>query len=157
MPDEEVFAAPDENTEVNVSEVKTENNEPAEAVEAQYETEVKQNENVPVKREEKRIEYSYELDGVVAVEGVVELMQEGYAFLRSSDFNYLSSPDDVYVSQSQIKSIGLKTGDTVKGYIRPTRENEKYYPMIRIEYVNGLPPEKSEIGCPSTFSHHSFQ
>lgn len=95
-----------------------------------------------IKKEERRIEYSYELEGVVAVEGVVELMPEGYAFLRSSDFNYLSSPDDVYVSQSMIKSIGLKTGDTVKGYIRPTRENEKYYPLVRIELVNGLPADK---------------
>jgi transcription termination factor Rho len=69
-------------------------------------------------------------------------MPEGYAFLRSSDFNYLSSPDDVYVSQSQIKSIGLKTGDTVKGFIRPTRENEKYYPLVKIDFVNGLPAEK---------------
>ncbi len=95
-----------------------------------------------IKKEERRIEYSYELEGVVPVEGVVEMMPEGYAFLRSSDFNYLSSPDDVYVSQSQIKNIGLKTGDTVRGYIRPTRENEKYYPLVRIEHVNGLPADK---------------
>ncbi len=102
----------------------------------------KTSEPTPVKKEEKKIEYSYELDGVVSVEGVVEIMPEGYAFLRSSDFNYLSSPDDVYVSQSQIKNIGLKTGDTVKGFIRPTRENEKYYPLTRIEQVNGLSPER---------------
>jgi transcription termination factor Rho len=96
----------------------------------------------PQKKEEKKPEYSYELEGAVSVEGVVEMMPEGYAFLRSSDFNYLSSPDDVYVSQGQIKNIGLKTGDTVRGYIRPTRENEKYYPLVRIELVNGLPAEK---------------
>lgn len=92
-------------------------------------------------KEEKKI-YTYILDGIVEVEGVLEIMPEGYGFLRSSDFNYLASPDDVYVSQSQIRSLGLRTGDTVTGYIRPTRDNEKFYPLIRIDYVNGLEPEK---------------
>lgn len=103
------------------------------------------------KKEEKRQEYSYELDGVVTVEGVVELMPEGYGFLRSSDFNYLNSPDDVYVSQSQVKSIGIKTGDTIKGTIRPTRENEKYYPLVKILEVNGLSPERIRDRIPFDF------
>lgn len=92
-------------------------------------------------KEEKKI-YPYILNGVVEVEGVLEIMAEGYGFLRSSDFNYLSSPDDVYLSLSQIRSLGLRTGDTVVGYIRPTRENEKYYPLVRVELVNGLEPDK---------------
>ncbi len=101
----------------------------------------KQDEKQIAKKEPRKFEYSYELEGVVSVEGVLEIMPEGYGFLRSSDFNYLNSPDDVYISQSQIKSIGLKTGDTIVGYIRPTRDNEKYYPLIKIKHVNGLPPE----------------
>ncbi len=93
-------------------------------------------------KEIKKTEYPYILNGIVMAEGVIEIMPEGYGFLRSSDFDYLTSPDDVYVAQSQVKSIGLKTGDTVKGYIRPTHENERYYPMVRIELVNGFPVEK---------------
>jgi len=111
-------------------------------IEVEEQTKEKQEEKQPLKKEPKRIEYSYELEGVVSVEGVLEIMPEGYGFLRSSDFNYLSSPDDVYVSQSQIKSIGLKTGDTIVGYIRPTRDNEKYYPLVKIERVNGLPSDQ---------------
>jgi transcription termination factor Rho len=68
-------------------------------------------------------------------------MPENYGFLRSPDYNYLASPDDVYVSQSQIKHIGLKTGDTIKGTVRPPREGEKYFPLVKIEEINGLPPE----------------
>jgi transcription termination factor Rho len=140
MPDEDIIP---EVTEHEVPAVSTETAVPVEVtVEAVLPEIPEQKPIEQPKKEERKIEFSYELDGVVAVEGVVELMPEGYAFLRSSDFNYLSSPDDVYVSQSQIKSIGLKTGDTVKGYIRPTRENEKYYPLVRIELVNGLPAEK---------------
>ncbi len=146
MPEEDLFsvheiAAIEKNQETS-EEIQTESVDTE--VLSLYASEAKEETQPPPvqKKEEKRPEYSYELDGVVAVEGVVELMPEGYGFLRSSDFNYLSSPDDIYVSQSQIKSIGLKTGDTVKGYIRPTRENEKYYPLVRIELVNGLPPEK---------------
>lgn len=140
MPEEEITVDVIE-TPIETKESGTESTISDEAIEITDVAEPKQSEQAP-KKEEKRIEYSYELEGVVSVEGVVELMPEGYAFLRSSDFNYLSSPDDVYVSQSQIKSIGLKTGDTVKGFIRPTRENEKYYPLTKIELVNGLPPEK---------------
>lgn len=88
--------------------------------------------------EKKRDEYSFEFEGIVSSEGVLEIMQDGYGFLRSSDYNYLNSPDDIYVSQSQIKLFGLKTGDTVKGTIRPPKESEKYFPLIKVELINGL-------------------
>jgi transcription termination factor Rho len=78
-----------------------------------------------------------DFDGVVSNEGVLELMQDGYGFLRSSDYNYLASPDDIYVSPSQIKLLGLKTGDTVKGQIRPPKEGEKYFALLKVETVNG--------------------
>jgi len=82
----------------------------------------------------------FEFDGIIESEGVLEIMQDGYGFLRSSDYNYLSSPDDIYVSQSQIKLFGLKTGDTVRGNVRPPKEGEKYFPLIRISLINGLDP-----------------
>ncbi len=82
----------------------------------------------------------YEFDGIITAEGVLEIMPDGYGFLRSSDYNYLNSPDDIYVSQSQIKLFGLKTGDTVKGGIRPPKENEKYFPLIKVEQINGRIP-----------------
>jgi transcription termination factor Rho len=86
-------------------------------------------------------EPDFEFDGIINTEGVLEMMQEGYGFLRSSDFNYLSSPDDVYVSQSQIRLFGLKTGDTVLGTVRPPKEGEKYFPLIKVDKINGLDPK----------------
>ena len=83
-----------------------------------------------------------EFDGVIENEGVLEIMQDGYGFLRSSDYNYLASPDDIYVSPSQIKLFGLKTGDTVKGQIRPPKEGEKYFALLRVESVNGKTTEE---------------
>lgn len=83
----------------------------------------------------------YNFDGIVTSEGVLETMPDGYGFLRSSDYNYLSSPDDIYVSQNQIKSFGLKTGDTVVGTIRPPKEGEKYFPLLKVIEVNGRQPE----------------
>ena len=83
----------------------------------------------------------YEFDGIVTNTGVLEILQDGYGFLRSSDFNYLNSPDDVYVSQSQIKLFGLKTGDTVTGTIRPPKEGEKYFPLIKVLEINGRSPQ----------------
>lgn len=141
MPEEEITPEVEVTSEGYIKPAESDIRTGEETVETIEVVETKPTEQTP-KKEERKLEYSYELEGVVSVEGVVELMPEGYAFLRSSDFNYLSSPDDVYVSQSQIKSIGLKTGDTVKGFIRPTRENEKYYPLTKIELVNGLSPEK---------------
>lgn len=83
-----------------------------------------------------------DFDGVIANEGVLEIMQDGYGFLRSSDYNYLASPDDIYVSPSQIKLFGLKTGDTVKGLIRPPKEGEKYFALLKVESVNGKTTEE---------------
>jgi transcription termination factor Rho len=83
----------------------------------------------------------FEFEGIVTNTGVLEILQDGYGFLRSSDFNYLNSPDDIYVSQSQIKLFGLKTGDTIKGTIRPPKEGEKYFPLIKVLEINGRSPE----------------
>lgn len=84
---------------------------------------------------------NYEFEGIIETEGVLEIMPDNYGFLRSSDFNYLSSPDDVYVSQSQIRLFGLKTGDTVTGEVRPPKEGEKYFPLIKIKEINGRTPD----------------
>ena len=98
-------------------------------------------------RPEKRISSDYEnkvkeFEGVIESEGVLEMMQDGYGFLRSSDYNYLASPDDIYVSPSQIKLFGLKTGDTILGKIRPPKENEKYFALIEVSEINGKTPEQ---------------
>jgi transcription termination factor Rho len=90
--------------------------------------------------QERKPENMYNFDGIVLSEGVLEIMPDGYGFMRSSDYNYLNSPDDIYVSQSQIKLFGLKTGDTIKGAIRPPREGEKYFPLIKVDSINGREP-----------------
>lgn len=95
------------------------------------------------KDQQRKDEEAYaEFDGVVSSEGVLEIMPDGYGFLRSSDYNYLNSPDDIYVSQSQIKLFGLKTGDNVKGSIRLPKDGEKYFPLIKVEQINGRSPEE---------------
>ncbi len=95
----------------------------------------------PVKMKfDKRDKY-YEFEGIILNSGVLEIMPDGYGFLRSSDYNYLNSPDDIYVSQSQIKLFGLQTGDTVEGTVRPPKEGEKYFPLIKVEKINGKSPE----------------
>jgi len=86
--------------------------------------------------------FNIEFDGIIIAEGVLEMMPDGYGFLRSSDYNYLSSPDDVYVSPSQIKLFGLKTGDTVYGSVRPPKEGEKYFALLKVESINGKSPEE---------------
>lgn len=86
-----------------------------------------------------RVEYNF--DGIVHTDGVLEIMQEGYGFLRSADYNYMNSPDDVYVSQAQIKLFGLKTGDSVYGTVRPPREGEKYFPLLKIDKINNRNPD----------------
>jgi transcription termination factor Rho len=91
-------------------------------------------------REERR-ERAYDFEGVIYNTGVLEIMPDGYGFLRSPDYNYLNSPDDIYVSQSQIKLFGLKTGDTIKGSIRPPKEGEKYFPLIKVDEINGRSPD----------------
>ena len=84
----------------------------------------------------------YDIEGIISGEGVLEIMPDGYGFLRSSDYNYLNSPDDIYVSQSQIKLFGLKTGDTVTGQLRPPKEGEKFFPLVKVEKINNLDPGK---------------
>ncbi len=86
-------------------------------------------------------EPDFEFDAIIESEGVLDVMQDGYGFLRSSDYNYLSSPDDIYVSQSQIRLFGLKKGDTVLGHVRPPKEGEKYFPLIKVSRINGQKPE----------------
>ncbi len=100
---------------------------------------------------QKREEAISEFDAVVNAEGVLEIMPDGYGFLRSSDYNYLNSPDDVYVSQSQIKLFGLKTGDSIQGVIRPPKSGEKYFPLIKVNKINGLTPEQVRDRIPFDF------
>lgn len=99
-----------------------------------------QNQNNAPRKKSVEDFYGYNFDGLIISEGVLDMMQDGYGFLRSSDYNYLPSPDDVYVSQSQVKRYGLKKGDTVKGPIRPPKTGEKYFPLIGVESVNGREP-----------------
>ncbi|MBL0131654.1 MAG: transcription termination factor Rho [Chitinophagaceae bacterium] len=99
-----------------------------------------QNKFYPPRREQQQ--FNVEFDGVILGEGVLEMMPDGYGFLRSSDYNYLSSPDDVYVSPSQIKLFGLKTGDTVHGAVRPPKEGEKYFALLKVDTINGKSPEE---------------
>lgn len=94
------------------------------------------------KEKEKETVFNIEFDGIIQGEGVLEMMPDGYGFLRSSDYNYLSSPDDVYVSPSQIKLFGLKTGDTVFGSVRPPKEGEKYFALLKVESINGKGPDE---------------
>ncbi len=109
---------------------------PAEGVTAESQTPVQEQE-VSEKQKPHRIEF----EAVIEASGVLEIMPDGYGFLRSSDYNYLNSPDDIYVSQNQIKTYALKTGDTVFGEIRPPKEGDKYFPLVRIKTINGRSPE----------------
>lgn len=108
-------------------------------------------ENVPQQAKPQRPEFAFEFEGMVPAEGVLEIMPDGYGFLRSSDYNYLTSPDDIYVSQSQIKLFGLKTGDTVEGVVRPPKESEKYFPLIKVNKINGRNPEEVRDRVPFDF------
>lgn len=92
------------------------------------------------RQQEQQVEKAYSFEGILTGTGVLEIMPDGYGFLRSSDYNYLSSPDDIYVSQSQIKLFGLKTGDVVEGGIRPPKEGEKYFPLVKVSKINGRDP-----------------
>ncbi len=106
------------------------------------EEEVAVEEAPPVRHHKKEPAFNIEFDGVIMSEGVLEMMPDGYGFLRSSDYNYLSSPDDIYVSPSQIKLFGLKTGDTVYGAVRPPKEGEKYFALLKVESINGKSPDE---------------
>ncbi len=99
----------------------------------------------------KRDELISEFDGVVSAEGVLEIMADGFGFLRSADYNYLNSPDDIYVSQSQIKLFGLKTGDTVLGVIRPPKNGEKFFPLVKVDKINGRNPDDVRDRIPFDF------
>lgn len=96
----------------------------------------------PQQQQRREPSFNIEFDGIIEAEGVLEMMPDGYGFLRSSDYNYLSSPDDIYVSPSQIKLFGLKTGDTVLGSVRPPKEGEKYFALLKVESINGKSPEE---------------
>jgi transcription termination factor Rho len=96
----------------------------------------------PPQNQSRQQSFNIEFEGVVTSEGVLEMMQDGYGFLRSSDYNYLSSPDDIYVSPSQIKLFGLKTGDTVAGTVRPPKEGEKYFALLKVDNINGKSPDE---------------
>jgi transcription termination factor Rho len=131
-------------TETAIAEAQAPEEEVAGPVEATAPTveksqQVNINKYYPTRREQT---FNIEFDGVIIAEGVLEMMPDGYGFLRSSDYNYLSSPDDVYVSPSQIKLFGLKTGDTVYGSVRPPKEGEKYFALLKVETINGKSPEE---------------
>lgn len=113
--------------------------------------EVKQPQQPQQQMPPKRDELISEFDGVVQAEGVLEIMPDGYGFLRSADYNYLNSPDDIYVSQSQIKLFGLKTGDTILGMIRPPKNGEKYFPLVKVDKINGRNPDEVRDRIPFDF------
>ncbi len=100
-----------------------------------------QNNNKQNQKNQKNKREEFEFDGIIDAEGVLEILQDGYGFLRSADFNYLSSPDDIYVSPSQIRLFGLKTGDTVQGVVRPPKEGEKFYPLLKVKKINNQDPD----------------
>ena len=111
----------------------------------------RQQDNRTPRKQQENKKPNFEFEGVITSEGVLEIIQDGYGFLRSSDYNYMPSPDDIYVSPSQIKLFGLKTGDTVVGSIRPPKEGEKYFALIKIESINGRDPE--EVRDRVSFEH----
>jgi len=111
------------------------------AVESGNANNVNGNKNPHQNKKQNFREPDYEFDGIIESEGVLEMMPDGYGFLRSSDYNYLASPDDIYLSTSQIRLFGLKTGDTVKGVVRPPKEGEKYFPLVKVLKINGHDPQ----------------
>lgn len=133
----------------NLAELKTAVSEVAEEFHEEAGRETAVPEEIPVREEKK--EKPYDFEGIIYNTGVLEIMPDGYGFLRSADYNYLNSPDDIYVSQSQIKLFGLKTGDTIKGTIRPPKEGEKYFPLIKVEEINGRSPDYIRDRVPFDF------
>lgn len=138
--DDNVFDIPQEIQQDNQPEIIEEQQEPNQT------SLNNQQQNTP-----KHDELISEFDGVVQAEGVLEIMADGYGFLRSADYNYLNSPDDIYVSQSQIKLFGLKTGDTVLGIIRPPKNGEKYFPLVKVDKINGRTPDEVRDRIPFDF------
>jgi transcription termination factor Rho len=110
-----------------------------------------QNQNHNQKQNNQSQEKPFDFEGILSATGVLEIMQEGYGFLRSSDYNYMSSPDDIYISQSQIRLFGLKTGDIVEGPIRPPKESEKFFPLVKVDRINGRTPDEVRDRVP--FDH----
>jgi transcription termination factor Rho len=138
-------------TEEHPNEVTSESTEPSEKIINENQKPIQNQNNGNQQQNQNRQQQEkdqYNFDGIVESEGVLEIMPDGYGFLRSSDYNYLGSPDDIYVSQSQIKLFGLKTGDTILGSIRPPKEGEKYFPLIKIREINGLDPAKMRDRVP---------
>ncbi|WPU92526.1 transcription termination factor Rho [Mucilaginibacter sabulilitoris] len=144
-----VIAAVEEAEAVQQGETAARADEPATEVRPQKFDRRANNNQGQQKSQEPAINLDF--DNVIVNEGVLEIMPDGYGFLRSSDYNYLTSPDDIYVSQSQIKLFGLKTGDTVRGSIRPPKEGEKYFPLVRVEAINGRIPAEVRDRVP--FDH----
>ncbi len=142
---EEVAAPVQENKPENKPENKQENGRKGSRKNKQKNQPVEEKnqpvENNQPKEQKAPVAEKIEFEGTVEATGVLEIMPDGYGFLRSSDYNYLNSPDDIYVSQNQIKANALKTGDTVTGEIRPPKEGDKYFPLVRIKYINGRTPE----------------
>ncbi len=138
------------NDTVEVSEIAVEITEKAEETIVVEESKTEKIEAEKIAHQ-KREEIISEFDAVVNAEGVLEIMPDGYGFLRSSDYNYLNSPDDIYVSQSQIKLFGLKTGDSIQGVIRPPKSGEKYFPLVKVSKINGLTPEQVRDRIPFDF------
>lgn len=120
----------------------TEETKPIEQVETPKANEPQEQPEVQTQQPAQPQQKNHEFDGIITGCGVLEIMQDGHGYLKSSDYNYLNSPDDIYVSQSQIKLFGLKTGDTVEGPIRPPKEGEKYFPLVRVEKINGRTPDE---------------
>jgi transcription termination factor Rho len=137
----EIPAAPEDSSAPDVAEEAEENKSDIEETteEAATEQSLGQSKVYPTRREQ---HFNIEFDGIILSEGVLEMMPDGYGFLRSSDYNYLSSPDDVYVSPSQIKLFGLKTGDTVYGAVRPPKEGEKYFALLKVDTINNKKPDE---------------
>ncbi|MBT5859460.1 MAG: transcription termination factor Rho [Flavobacteriales bacterium] len=140
-------------TKTEKTEVKPQQNTDNQAKQKQIHNNKKANQNNPNQKKKnpnqdpnynhhskKGLDYDYDFDGIIPIEGVIEILPDGYGFIRSSDYHYLTSPDDIYVSQSQIKLLGLKTGDTVEGNVRPPKSGEKYFPLIKVEKINGRHP-----------------
>ena len=134
--DKENTEAPVNNKKVNPNQLNKQNQNPNQNGNGN------QNQNPNQKNKKNNFGHSdYEFDGIIESEGVLEMMPDGYGFLRSSDYNYLASPDDIYLSTSQIRLFGLKTGDTVKGVVRPPKEGEKFFPLVRVLKINGHDPQ----------------
>ena len=134
--DKEITEAPVNNKKVNPNQLNKQNQNPNQNRNGN------QNQNPNQKNKKNNFGHSdYEFDGIIESEGVLEMMPDGYGFLRSSDYNYLASPDDIYLSTSQIRLFGLKTGDTVKGVVRPPKEGEKFFPLVRVLKINGHDPQ----------------